>query len=267
MTAFLTMDTAPILRGTYNDSVGRELYGAVGGIVAIAGICAYDSDAQGLAQRYFHQALRLAKASGDRAFGAYVIALLVNQSLFTGELRQAVAFTEAALRAGGRALSPALACGLHAMQAKAYSRMGDQSGAHQAMAQAETAAQRIRREEEPDATGYVEPGLLETAMADSLMRLGDTTPACEYASEAVAVQTHARGRVHRLATLSDCELRAGRVDRAADTARSMLETMQGMESHRLTDRLVSVRTRLAATRSTTVQDVVHRIDDTLRIPL
>ena len=60
--------------------------------VAIAGICAYDSNAQGLAQRYFHQALRLAKASGDRGLGAYVIALLVNQSLFMRDYRQAVAF-------------------------------------------------------------------------------------------------------------------------------------------------------------------------------
>ncbi len=52
--------------------------------MAVAGICAYDTDAHGLAQRYFHQALRLAKASGDRGLGAYVIALLVNQSLFAG---------------------------------------------------------------------------------------------------------------------------------------------------------------------------------------
>lgn len=118
----------------------QELHRAVGGLVAIAGICAYDSDAQGLAQRYFHQALRLAKASGDRAFGGYVIALLVNQSLFLGEHRQAVAFAEAGLRTAGTAISHALACDLHAMQAKAYGRMGDQAGAHRCLALAEAAA-------------------------------------------------------------------------------------------------------------------------------
>ena len=46
---FLTSYTAPLLRGSYSDSVGRDLYRASGGLVAVAGICAYDSDAQGLA--------------------------------------------------------------------------------------------------------------------------------------------------------------------------------------------------------------------------
>ncbi|MFI1723957.1 transcriptional regulator [Streptomyces sp. NPDC020489] len=264
---FLVEDTAPLMRGSYSDQTGRHLHRAVGGLVAIAGICAYDSNAQGLAQRYYHQALRLAKASGDRAFGGYVIALLVNHSLFMGEHRQAVAFAEAGLRTAGKAISPALACDLHAMQAKAYARMGDQEAAHRAMTAAETASGLIRAEEEPAETGYVQPGLLETALADTLMRLGDTGPAQEYAAEAVATQTHARGRVHRLATLADCELRAGEVDRAAGTAVLMLDTVQGMESHRLHDRLTVVRRHLAATRSRSASDVVTRIDDTLRIPL
>ncbi|MFD8937340.1 transcriptional regulator [Streptomyces sp. NPDC059578] len=264
---FLVEDTAPLIRGTYTDSTGRELHRAVGGLVAVAGICAYDSNAQGLAQRYYHQALRLAKASGDRAFGGYVIALLVNHSLFLGEHRQAVAFAEAGLRTAGHAISPALACDLNAMQAKAYSRMGDQPGAHRAMQAAETAAGLIRPDEEPAETGYVQPGLLENALADTLMRLGDTGPAQQYAKEAVDIQAHARGRVHRLATLADCQMRGGAVDHAAGTAERMLDTVQGMESHRLYDRLAGVRRSLAATRSVSAREVVGRIDDTLRIPL
>ncbi|MET9147710.1 transcriptional regulator [Streptomyces sp. NPDC004042] len=264
---FLTAEAAPLVRGAYTDQVGRELHRATGGLVAIAGICSYDSDAQGLAQRYFHQALRLAKASGDRAFGGYVIALLVNQSLFMREYRQAVAFAEAAVRAAGHAISPALACDLHAMQAKAFSRMGDQSGAHRAMTLAETAAGLIRPAEEPAETGYVGPGLLEANLADALMRLGDTRPAEVYAAEAVATQTHARGRVHRLATLSDVQLRAGAADRAAETAVTMLDTMQGMESRRLQGRLITLRRSMARLGSRATADVVDRIDDTLRIPL
>lgn len=103
---FLNAETAPLLRGGYSDALGRQLHRATGGLVAVAGICAYDSDAHGLAQRYFHQALRLAKASGDRGLGAYVIALLVNQSLFMAEHRQAVAFAEAALRSAGDRITP-----------------------------------------------------------------------------------------------------------------------------------------------------------------
>ncbi|MFD4769874.1 transcriptional regulator [Streptomyces niveus] len=264
---FLAGETAPLIRGSYTDATGRELHRAVGGLVAVAGICSYDSDAQGLAQRYFHQALRLAKASGDRAFGGYVIALLVNQSLYMGEFRQAVAFAEAGLRTAGAHISHALACDLHAMQAKAYSRMGAQTQAHQAMRLAEVEAGLIRRDEEPAETGYVQAGLLEANLADAFMRLGEMGPAQTYAAEAVAVQTHERGRVHRLATLSDCQLRGGEAELAAATAGTMLDTMEGMESQRLRDRLVKVRRSLVGLQSRATADVVGRIDDTLRIPM
>jgi hypothetical protein len=264
---FLNNETAPLLRGAYTDGTGRELHRAVGGLVAVAGICSYDSDAQGLAQRYFHQALRLAKASSDRAFGGYVIALLVNQALYMGEYRQAVAFAEAAVRTAGHAVSPALACDLHAMQAKAFSRMGDHTSAHRAMTLAETAASQIRPDEEPAETGYVQPGLLEANLADALMRLGDTSPAQQYAAEAVATQTHARGRVHRLATLSEVQLRAREAEHAAATAGEVLDTMEGMESRRLRDRLVKLRATMSSLESRATADVIQRIDDTLRLPL
>ncbi|GAA2224840.1 transcriptional regulator [Streptomyces amakusaensis] len=264
---FLNAETAPLLRGSYSDATGRELHRATGGLVAVAGICAYDSDAQGLAQRYFHQALRLAKASGDRAFGGYVIALMVNQSLFMAEYRQAVAFAEAGLRTAGGAISHALACDLYAMQAKAYSRMGDQTQAHRCMTAAEREAGQIRPADEPAETGYVQGGLLETNLADALMRLGDTAAAQTYAAEAVEVQTHERGRIHRLATLADCQLRGGDVEHAASTATVMLDRMEGMESHRLRDRLIKLRRTLAGSQARATSDVVTRIDDTLCIPL
>ncbi|TVL93312.1 transcriptional regulator [Streptomyces sp. SAJ15] len=264
---FLTVETAPILRGSYTDAIGRELHRAVGGLVAIAGICSYDSDSQGLAQRYFHQALRLAKASGDRGFGGYVIALLVNQCLYLREYRQAVAFAEAAVRTAGQHISPALATDIYAMQAKAYARVGDQTSAHRCMTLAETAVGRIRRDEEPDETGYVQPGLVEAQFADALLRLGDLHPAQEYAREAVRVQSHTRGRAHRLATLTDIELLSGEGERAAGTAAEMLETVQGMESRRLRDRLVTVRNSLVSHGGGATQEVAELIDDVLGLPV
>ncbi|WP_225849851.1 transcriptional regulator [Streptomyces sp. HPF1205] len=264
---FLTGDVAPVLRGSYSDAVGRELHRAVGGLVSIAGICAYDSDAQGLAQRYFHQALRLAKASGDRSFGGYVIALMVNQSVFLREYRQAVAFAEAGLRTAGSHISPALATDLYAMQAKAFARMGDQINAHRCMALAETAAGRIHPGDEPEETGYVQPGLVEAHLAEALISLGDMSPAQEYAHEAVRSQAHARGRVHRLATLTNVQLRSGENEQAAATAAAMVREARGMESQRLRDRLISVRRSFAEHGGAAARDTTELIDETLRLPL
>jgi len=264
---FLTDHTAPLLRGSYSDTTGRELYRAAGGLVAVAGICAYDSDAQGLAQRYFHQALRLAKASGDRAFGGYVIALLVNQAIFMKDFRQAVAFAEAGIRTAGTHMSPALATDLYAMQAKAFSRMGDQSAAHRCMLAAETAADRIRAAEEPAELGYVQPGLVEAQLAEALMSLGDWAPASTYAQQAVQARAHARGSVHRMATLASAELGRGDTDRAAAHAVEALELAQGQESQRLRGRFVRLRHALSGQGSKAGRDAVDRIDAVLSVPL
>ncbi|WP_328402639.1 transcriptional regulator [Streptomyces sp. NBC_00390] len=264
---FLNAQTAPLLRGAYSDALGRQLHRATGGLVAVAGICAYDSDAHGLAQRYFHQALRLAKASGDRGLGAYVIALLVNQSLYMGEYRQAVAFAEAALRAAGHQITPALAADLYAMQAKAYAHLGDSGSALRCIHCAESEAERIRPGHEPDETGYVQPGLVNVQVAEALLSLGDLTVAREHATAAVGTPAHDRGRVHRLAMLSQIEMRAGEMDRAARTAAEMVERARGMESQRLRDRLRAVRRALAASGCADAEEAAELIDGALRVPL
>ncbi|ARQ72531.1 transcriptional regulator [Streptomyces marincola] len=264
---FLTKEVTPLLRGNYSDPVGRELYRAVGGLTAVAGICSYDSDRQGLAQRYFYQSLRLAKASSDRRFGGYVMALLVNQAVYMKDYRQAVAFAEAGIRAAGTHISPALAADLHAMQAKAFARMGDRASAHRCMASAETAAGRIRADEEPVETGYVQPGLVQAHFAEVLMSLGDTGPAQTYAAEAVHTEAHTRGTAHRLATLARTQAAGGEVERAAFTATKMVSAAQGIESRRIRDRLTSVRTVLSRCETITAGEAIALIDGALHVPL
>ncbi|MFD5410655.1 transcriptional regulator [Streptomyces nojiriensis] len=264
---FLGSETAPMLRGSYSDDLGRRLHRATGSLVAVAGICAYDSDAHGLAQRYFHQALRLAKASGDRGLGAYVIALIVNQSLHLREYRQAVAFAEAALRAAGRHTTPALAADLYAMQAKAYAQLGDTPAALACIRSAEAAAARIRPGSEPDETGYVQPGLVNVQVAEALLSLGDLEAARVQATAAVGTPAHDRGRVHRLAMLCEIQLRQGEADRAAASAAEMAERAKGMESLRLRDRLRAVREQLLTSGCTGAEETARLIDGALRVPL
>src|SRR5262249_47768652 len=108
ITALLAERAALLLRASYDNELGRQLYRAIGGLAALAGVCAYDANQQPLAQRHLFTALRLAKASGDRQFGAYIVALLANQALYLDQCRLVVQYTESALRAGGPNLNPAL---------------------------------------------------------------------------------------------------------------------------------------------------------------
>ncbi|MBX9389538.1 transcriptional regulator [Streptomonospora nanhaiensis] len=260
---FLTEHATPLLSAAYSDSTGRRLHRAVGSLTALAGICAYDASRQALAQRYFLAALRMAKASGDRAFGAYVVALLSNQAMAAAEYRLVIQYCETALRAAKGALTPALTSDLCTMQARAFARMGDRQSCHTQMALSESMAGRIRADAEPEETSYVQPGLLETQHAEALRRLGDLAPAERYAHDAVltAHSAHLRGQVHRYAGLALIRAQRGRVDEALEPARQMLRRVRGMESGRLHDRLRSVRTALASrSDQPDVRDFVEHAD-------
>lgn len=267
---FLSEQVAPAVAGTYSDATGRRLYRTVGSLTALAGICAYDASRQALAQRYFLSALRMAKASGDRAFGAYIIALLSNQAMAAAEYRLVIQYCETALRAARGDLSPALVSDLCTMQARAYARLGDQQACHDHMQRAETAAGRIRQDQEPTETSYVQDGLVQTQHAEALRQLGDLEAAEEYAIEAVrtADGAHLRGQVHRHAGLAMIRAQAGRVDEALEPAQAMLARVQGMESGRLHDRVRSVRHALASRSSEPeVREFAEQCDAELNLGL
>jgi hypothetical protein len=268
--AFLAGHAAPLLRSGYDDATGRQLYRAVGGLTALAGICAYDADLQGVAQRYFFHAVRMAKASGDRGFGGYVVALLANQALYLGLHRQVIQYAETALRGAHRHLTPALVTDLSTLQAKAYARMGDRAGCHDSMRRSEEMASRIRFSEEPPETGYVQPGLVEVQNADALRRLGDLTAARAYAerSVAAAADSHMRGQVHRLATLATIMADQGDADGAAHIAGQMIDRAVGMESRRIHDRVIDVRDAITAiSDGAAARELSERVDEVIAVPM
>jgi hypothetical protein len=265
--AFLNERGAPLIRSGYDDSTGRELYRAVGGLVALAGVCAYDAGLQGIAQRYFFQALRMAKASGDRGFGGYVVALLANQAFYLGWYRHVVQYGETALRGARRWLTPAIVTDLNTLQAKAYARMGDRAGCHASMRRSEAMAVRIEAGNEfPEADYALQAGHVEVQHAEALRSLGDLTAARDYAQRATAVAegSHVRGQVHRFATLAMILASERKADAAVDVAMKMLALAVGMESGRIQDRIIAVRDAVSAHADGAVaRDLSDRVQDVI----
>lgn len=261
--AALTEHVAPLLREAYDDSTGRQLFRAAGGLAALAGVCAYDADQQALSQRHLFAALRMAKASADRGFGGYVVALLANHALHLGGHRLVIQYAQTALRAARGRLGPALVADLHALAGKAYARMGDTAGCHEHLKLAEAAAARIDHQDEPAEVSYMTPGLVETQVAEALRRLGDLPAAHTYAQESLrtAPATHLRGQVHRHAGLALILTARGEVEHGVHIAARMLDLADGMESGRIRDRVGTVigALRPHAT-APTVADLLDRAD-------
>jgi hypothetical protein len=94
---YLNQVVLPLLRGSYDDTIGRELMAATADLCHLYAHMNFDSGRQGLAQRYRIQALRLAQASGNRALGAHVLAGMSMQARYLGDARQARELADAVL--------------------------------------------------------------------------------------------------------------------------------------------------------------------------
>jgi hypothetical protein len=51
ITELLAVQVSPLVKGTYDDATGRELFRVAGGLATLAGICAADADLQGTTSR------------------------------------------------------------------------------------------------------------------------------------------------------------------------------------------------------------------------
>jgi len=259
ITAALISHAAPLLAASYDNTIGRRLVRAVGGLTALAGVCAYDADMQATAQQHMVAALRMAKASGDLSFGCYVVALIANQAMHLGDYRTVVQCATEALHTARSSMPAAMAADLHGLAAKALARMRDDAECRRHLHLTETAAERIGADTGLAEASYMTPGLVETQLSEALRRLGDSA-AYEYALEAVrtADATHIRGQVHRHAGLALALAERGDIDEAAAAAHRMLDCATGMESGRIRDRIGTVVETLARHDTPIVVDLVDR---------
>ena len=140
---------APLLGGTYTDQIGRDLFAAAARLCDIAGFMCFDSDHQGLGQKYFIMALRMAKTSGDQGLGAHILTDMSMQAQHQRHSREAAALADAAVAAAARSGSATVLARCHAVRARALAAQGDASDSDHALNQAERALDRAVPRNEP----------------------------------------------------------------------------------------------------------------------
>jgi transcriptional regulator with XRE-family HTH domain len=156
---YLRGEVAPLLHGRYKDAVGRQLFSATAEFTLGVGWMAYDAGKHGLAQRYMAQALRMAHAANDRAFGGRILAAMSHQALHLGDVRHGLDFACAA-RAGTKgAVTPTTAAMFAAMEACAHAARDDTSPCLRALTEAERAFERSNSSEDPPWVDFDEGGL------------------------------------------------------------------------------------------------------------
>jgi hypothetical protein len=239
---YLRREVTPLLRGTYDDAVGRALFGAAAEIALGVGWSAYDAAQQGLARRYMIQALRLSHAADDRLFGGRVLAAMSHQALHLGDVSLAVDLARAARAGTHGSATPTAQAMLAAMEACTHAARGDQALCVRALRDAERAFERSDPGSDPDWIDFDAGGLAGHA-ARAFRDLGQHAQAEQYAPESIALcqPAHARTRVQRHAILATAQLQAGKLDEARATEHRATAEARGLRSLRARDDVVRLQ--------------------------
>lgn len=137
LTVCLKERAAPLLHGSYTDSVGRQLFTATAQLARLAGWTAFDNGDHVNAQRHYIQALRQARAAGDVPLGGYVLTCMALQCSLGGFHDDAIDLVESAShRVCGHA-TPRVKGFFKLIEARVWARSGNTRMADSALAATE----------------------------------------------------------------------------------------------------------------------------------
>ncbi|MEV6960436.1 regulator [Streptomyces sp. NPDC051207] len=218
---YLEHECEPMLRGSYGEQAGRRLFAAAADLTRLAGWTSYDIAAHGLAQRYFVQALRLAQAAADRAYGAYVLVTMSRQAVYLGHGREAVQLARVAQQGVGTTVPPTLQALLHAAEARAHGVLGEVRACTASLVRAERALETARPGDDvPHWARFFDEAQLADEFGHCHRDLQQFRAAAQHAERSLQLRApvYARSRVFCKVVLATARLGLGELDEACRLA-------------------------------------------------
>ncbi|MFF7129144.1 MFS transporter [Streptomyces sp. NPDC008240] len=244
----LRVEAAPLLLGSYSDEVGRALFGATSELTRLAGWMAFDTGQQEAAQRYYIQALRLARAAADVPLGGYVLASMSLQATYRGFGDEGVDLAQAALERNRGLATARTMSFFRLVEARAHARAGDAQAAGAALKAAEGWLERSREgDSDPSWLGFYGYDRFAADAAECYRDLKAPRQVRRFTEQALSKPTEEFVRSHglRLVVSAVAELESGNLDAACE---------QGV-------RAVEVAGRISSARTTEyVKDLLHRLE-------
>ncbi|MFI0898053.1 hypothetical protein [Streptomyces sp. NPDC020983] len=245
---YLSHDVAPLLHGTYTESVGRALFATVAEALRFAGWMSYDAGHHALAQHYYLPALRLAQDANDRRLAGSVLSAMSHQATFVGRFNDAATLARAARMGISGVATPTLTAQFWAMEARALARTSDHRGAQQALSESERSLDRRNHADEPEWITYFDDAELSAEAAHCFRDINSAQRSVEHAGNAMS-GSHVRSDFFATMVLADAHLRAGDVEEACRVALDALDLGGQLRSARAISYLAEFRTALAAVRT------------------
>lgn len=266
--SFLARHALPLMAGFGSarpSDAERASRRAVGSLIALAGVCAYDAEDWHSASSHFSRALAVAERFRDPGLHAYVLALMANQALALEDFAAAEHLATFGLRSCPQVEAEPLTVDLTMVRAKALAAIGDRAAAAPLLRQLEQAIDQLTPSAGIAEASYAQAGHLKTGLAEALTSLGDISAARSHMEHAMRSGGHPRGAVNQLASLATLEVVGGDVERASLLACEMIDKAQGMESRRLRTRFAKLRADLARQPSTSSREALDKLDVALTL--
>ncbi|MDT9693454.1 MFS transporter [Streptomyces sp. P9(2023)] len=244
----LRVDAAPLLLGSYSDEVGRALFGATAELTRLAGWMAFDTGQQEAAQRYYIQALRLARAAADVPLGGYVLASMSLQATYRGFADEGVDLAQAALERNRGLATARTMSFFRLVEARAHAKANDGTAAAAALKAAEGWLERSREgDADPSWLGFYSYDRFCADAAECYRDLKAPRQVRRFTEQALSRPTEEFVRSHglRLVVSAVAELESGNLDAACAAG----------------TRAVEVAGRISSARTTEyVRDLLHRLE-------
>ncbi|GAA3478593.1 MULTISPECIES: sporulation protein [Streptomyces] len=244
----LRVDAAPLLLGSYSDEVGRALFGAAAELTRLAGWMAFDTGQQEAAQRYYIQALRLARAAADVPLGGYVLVSMSLQATYRGFADEGVDLAQAAVERNRGLATARTMSFFRLVEARAHAKAGDAAAAGAALKAAESWLERSRDgDADPSWLGFYSYDRFAADAAECYRDLKAPRQVRRFTEQALSRPTEEFVRSHglRLVVSAVAELESGNLDAACAAG----------------TRAVEVAGRISSARTTEyVRDLLHRLE-------
>ncbi|MGW0394559.1 sporulation protein [Streptomyces sp. NPDC003042] len=244
----LRVDAAPLLLGSYTDEVGRALFGATAELTRLAGWMAFDTGQQEAAQRYYIQALRLARAAADVPLGGYVLASMSLQATYRDFPDEGVDLAQAAVERNRGLATARTMSFFRLVEARAHAKAGDPVAAGAALRAAEGWLERSRDgDADPTWLGFYSYDRFAADAAECYRDLKLPRQVRRFTEQALSRPTEEYVRSHglRLVVSAVAELESGNLDAACAAG----------------TRAVEVAGRISSARTNEyVRDLLHRLE-------
>jgi hypothetical protein len=244
----LRVDAAPLLLGSYSDEVGRSLFGATAELTRLAGWMAFDTGQQEAAQRYYIQALRLARAAADVPLGGYVLATMSLQATYRGFADEGVDLAQAAVERNRGLATARTMSFFRLVEARAQAKAGDGPACGAALKSAEGWLERSRSgDPDPSWLDFYTHERFAADAAECYRDLRLPRQVRRFTEQALARPTEEYVRSHglRLVVSAVAELESGNLDAACAAG----------------TRAVEVAGRISSARTMEyVRDLLHRLE-------